>query len=120
MEFAYPTSPSSSQSRFAFKILNSQHRANRVNQTREQWAQIKLEDSEMEVVTKLAEHSEHRALPLVPKKVITLYNTNLLCQSTPSPTTLLGEFEEIESPQQFYKWFGSLEQGDSGENEAYR
>lgn len=52
---------------------------NRVNQSREQWAQIKLEDKEMEVVTKLAEHAEHRPLPVFLKQVGSSIAVKLTC-----------------------------------------
>lgn len=52
-------------------------RANRINQTREQWAQIKLDDKEMEVVTKLADLVEHRPLPSSSNEVCCAYFLSL-------------------------------------------
>eukprot|EP01127_Copromyxa_protea_P014291 TRINITY_DN3957_c0_g2_i1.p1 TRINITY_DN3957_c0_g2~~TRINITY_DN3957_c0_g2_i1.p1 ORF type:complete len:895 (+),score=176.94 TRINITY_DN3957_c0_g2_i1:131-2686(+) len=68
----------------------------------------------MEVVTKLAEASEHRPLPVISNEL----KPHMSGQQ--KHALLSDEFDKIESLQQFYKWFGSLEQGDCGENEAYR
>lgn len=88
MEYVPSPQPSSSlNTRYVRDVLSSLTRANRVNQSREQWAQIKIEDNEMELVTKLAELAEHRPLPTVPSTVcIVFFKANFLDPWNPKQT----------------------------------